>query len=200
MNKRIHILGPSGSGTTTLGVNLGARLQIKHLDTDDFYWKKTPVPFTEKVLPEERLKNIEQTMSGMNQWVLSGSLCSWGDPLIRLFTQVIYISLPWEVREQRLLRREQSRFGADSLAPGGKMHENHVDFMEWARRYDSAGMEQRSRTVHERWMGQLPKEIAIIRLDGLLDQETLTNLAVRELEAGAVRRSGRGEYGIDDDL
>jgi hypothetical protein len=36
--KRIHILGASGSGTTTLGHALAARLQCPHFDTDAYFW------------------------------------------------------------------------------------------------------------------------------------------------------------------
>ncbi|MDD5191449.1 MAG: shikimate kinase, partial [Dehalococcoidales bacterium] len=49
--KRIHILGASGSGTTTLGRLLAKRLNIAHLDTDNYYWLKTEIPYTE---PRER--------------------------------------------------------------------------------------------------------------------------------------------------
>lgn len=189
MNKRIHILGPSGSGTTTLGVNLGARLQIKHLDTDDFYWRKTLVPFTEKEPPHVRLKKMERAMAERTNGCFRDRFAA-GEIF---FTHVIFLSLPWELREQRLLRREPSRSGADALAPGGEMHEIHGAFMKWASRYDTAGMEQRSRIVHERWMGELPKEIAIIRLDGLLDQETLTNLALREIGASSAEESARAQ-------
>jgi len=45
MIQRIHILGASGSGTTTLGRALAERLQCPHFDTDDYFWlrnKGTP--------------------------------------------------------------------------------------------------------------------------------------------------------------
>jgi adenylate kinase family enzyme len=37
MLHRVHILGASGSGTTTLGMALSARFGYAQLDTDDFY-------------------------------------------------------------------------------------------------------------------------------------------------------------------
>jgi adenylate kinase family enzyme len=63
-DKRIHILGASGSGTTTLGANLALRYRIKYLDTDSFFWIRSRVPFTEKRPVEERLKEIRREIEG----------------------------------------------------------------------------------------------------------------------------------------
>lgn len=40
MNRRIHIMGASGAGTTTLGKALAARLPHVHLDSDDYFWEQ----------------------------------------------------------------------------------------------------------------------------------------------------------------
>lgn len=45
---RIHIFGASGSGTSTLGRAVAARLGYAFLDADDFYWLPTDPPFREK--------------------------------------------------------------------------------------------------------------------------------------------------------
>ena len=49
MIHRIHILGASGSGTTTLGRALAERLQCPHFDADDYFWVPTdpPLPTSE---------------------------------------------------------------------------------------------------------------------------------------------------------
>ena len=43
---RIHIVGPSSSGTTTLGGALAGRLACPHLDTDTLFWEATDPPDT----------------------------------------------------------------------------------------------------------------------------------------------------------
>ncbi len=168
--KRIHILGASGSGTTTLAAHLSKQLSIKHLDTDEYYWKQTPIRFSEKHSIEDRLASIRAEIGDPqdqhNQWVLSGSLCSWGDPLIKHFTHVVFLWIPWEIRKQRLLDRESSRYPPEDLQAGGSMHQIHTDFIEWASRYDTAGLEQRSRATHEAWLDRLPNHIKQIRLEG----------------------------------
>jgi hypothetical protein len=42
---RIHVVGASGSGTTTLGRALAKRLGCRHLDTDDVFWLPSDPPF-----------------------------------------------------------------------------------------------------------------------------------------------------------
>lgn len=46
MKNHIHILGASGSGTTTLGMELAKKMGYYHFDTDDFYWEQTDIPYT----------------------------------------------------------------------------------------------------------------------------------------------------------
>ena len=51
---KIHILGASGSGTTTLASELSKRINYTHFDTDDYYWLKTDPPFQNKRCIEDR--------------------------------------------------------------------------------------------------------------------------------------------------
>ncbi|ASR09775.1 hypothetical protein CHY08_18390 [Rhizobium leguminosarum bv. viciae] len=52
----IHVMGASGSGTTSLGRALAERLDIAHLDTDDFFWMPTDPPFTTPRDADERIR------------------------------------------------------------------------------------------------------------------------------------------------
>jgi adenylate kinase family enzyme len=54
MIHRLHILGASGSGITTLGRALAERLQYPHVDTDDYFWLPTEPPFTHQRARTER--------------------------------------------------------------------------------------------------------------------------------------------------
>jgi hypothetical protein len=60
------------------------------------------------------------------EWVLSGSLDGWGDPLIPLFDLMVFVVVPTEVRLQRLRERETRRFGAAAVATGGWRHQDLV--------------------------------------------------------------------------
>ena len=68
----------------------------------------------------------------------------WGDELIPRFSHAVFLFLQPHLRQQRLRLRERQRHG-DRILPGQDMYEIHTEFMAWAARYDSAGLEQRSR-------------------------------------------------------
>ncbi|MEM7612125.1 MAG: adenylate kinase [Pseudomonadota bacterium] len=152
---RIHVFGASGSGTTTLGAALSAQLGIAHLDVDSFYWKQTEPPFKVKNLPAERLRMIAEATHGIDEWVLSGSIVSWGGSLIEKFTLAIFVELDAAIRMERLRRREVGRYGP-RIDPGGDMRQAHLEFMAWARRYDDATGGVRCRAIHQEWMSTLP--------------------------------------------
>lgn len=165
----IHILGASGSGTTTLAQALAGRLGYVHLDTDRFYWLPTDPPFQEPRPVQQRLSLLYDVFGRHQRWVLSGSLVGWGDPLIALFDLVVFLALPASVRMQRLLERERMRYGAGRIQAGGDLHDDHTRFMAWARNYDVGDGSSRSRVLHERWMAALP--CRVIRLEGDLSVE-----------------------------
>ena len=115
MSHRIHILGASGSGATTLGRHLAKELGGIHLDADDYYWLRTNPPFTDKRDSAERVALIEHDIRTEPNWVLSGSICSWGDPLLERFTLAIFLHLDPATRMARIAKRESARYGSRSL-------------------------------------------------------------------------------------
>ena len=95
--------------------------------------------------------------------VISGSLCGWGDVFIPHFDLVVFVDTPTDIRIRRLEAREYGRFG-EFIRARGDMYYNHMDFIEWARIYDTAGTDQRSRVLHEEWFKQL--SCPLLRVDG----------------------------------
>src|SRR5512146_3520315 len=95
MTQGLHILGASGSGTTTLGAALAKRLAMQHLDTDDFLWYPTEPKFQQTRPAAERLRLLDRAMDRATAgWVLSGSLAGWGDPWVDRFDLALFLSLP----------------------------------------------------------------------------------------------------------
>jgi adenylate kinase family enzyme len=139
MIHRIHILGASGSGTTTLGRALAERLQYPHFDTDDYFWLPTDPPFTQQRERPERQRLLMDDVTAQDAWVVSGSLCGWGD-----------VAIPHDRRMERLRQREQARFG-ERILPGGDMYELSQAFLTWAASYDEGGVDIRSRRLHAEW-------------------------------------------------
>ena len=174
--RRVHVTGASGAGRTTLGRALASAWEVPHADTDDYYWLPTTPPYTTAREPAARLQLMREMFLGRDAWVLSGSVVSWGGPLLGCFDLVVFLTLDPHVRIDRLRARERRRYGA-RIEPGGDLEQAHRDFMDWTRRYDDPEFTGRSRTVHERWLATLP--CPVLRLDGARAVEEL----VAEIEA-----------------
>lgn len=162
--KRTHILGAAGAGTTTLGRSLAEHCQCPHFDTDEYFWLPSDPPFQHVRSRPARQALLAADLVRHRQWVLSGSLCGWGDVFIPLFEVVVFLWLPPTVRLARLVERERRRFGEAALAPGGVMYTHHTAFMAWAAAYDDGGLKLRSRRLHEQWLRSLP--CPVLRLEG----------------------------------
>lgn len=163
--QRLHVFGASGSGTTTFGRAWAARFGHTHLDTDDFYWMPTAPAFQEKRPVPERISLLKQAFEEAGSWILSGSLVSWGEPLIDSFDMAVFIYTPFNLRMDRLIAREEARYGAEALEPGGAHYDAHMAFIEWAASYDAGGPEIRSLKMHEAWIERLP--CPVVRVSGL---------------------------------
>ena len=166
----IHIVGAAGSGTTTLAKAMAKRWGFVHLDIDDFYWEATDPPYRYPRQPEQRQSLLKIELEQHSRWILSGSLCGWGDMFIPLFDLVIFLLVPTPVRLARLKAREQARF-AERLAPGGDMRQLHEQFMAWAASYDAGDATMRSRACHEQWLKSLPCPYLRLEDGAALDQQ-----------------------------
>ena len=114
-------------------------------------------------------------LSDQEKWVLSGSLDSWGNPLIPLFELVIFVYVPQTIRVERLEKRERERYGSEVLF-GGNRYESTRKFIEWASSYDSGLLTGRSLPRHEKWMAGLECELVKITNYSLEDSiDTVIN-------------------------
>jgi len=163
----IHVFGAAGSGTTTIARAICDRFLYIHLDTDNYFWVPTDPPYMIKRSPLEMQQLLKADLDKYQKCVISGSLCGrgdfWGGVFIPIFDLAIFVDTVTYVRINRIQEREYNKFGGRIL-PGGDMYENHSDFIEWARSYDSGGLEQRSRALHMKWMGMLT--CPILTVDG----------------------------------
>jgi adenylate kinase family enzyme len=173
-HSRIHIVGASGSGVTTLGKALAGRLDGRLLDTDDFFWMPTEPPYTDKRPVEDRLTLLYAALDQGEPWILSGSLIGWGDPLIPRFDLVVFLYVPQEARMARTLARERERYGA-VIEPGGPMHEAHQAFIAWSEGYDTRAR-GRNLANHRAWLARLP--CPVIEISGLQSVEERVELVL----------------------
>ncbi len=153
--RRIHIVGASGAGVTTLGHAVADALAIPHHDTDDYFWLPTAPPYQQRRDVADRLRLMHEMFVDRPDWVLSGSLDDWGGSVLTRFDLVVFLYVPKAVRLHRLQEREAKR----GLASG-----ETEDFIEWASHYDDGTREGRSLPRHEAWLKTLA--CLVLRLDG----------------------------------
>jgi adenylate kinase family enzyme len=160
---RIHILGGSGAGTTTLGRALAQRTGAAHLDTDDFYWTRTNPPYTTSRPAPEWVTLLGEAFGRSPCWVLSGSMMGWGEALLPRIDLIVFLYTPPQVRLARVLAREKERYGAD-IDPGGRLHAHHLEFIDYVRGYDRDDFPGRSLSRHRAWLAAAGRPV--LELDG----------------------------------
>jgi len=163
---RLHVMGASGAGTTTLARAVADHWSVPHADADDYFWVPTDPPYVEKRPEAERLDLMWQVFLRREAWVLSGSMLGWGESVVAQCDAVVFLTLDPEERLRRLEAREVHRLagrGADLVA--------WEAFLEWARGYDDPAFTGRSRVAHEAWLTTLDQPV--LRLDSSASREEL---------------------------
>jgi adenylate kinase family enzyme len=177
---RIHVLGASGSGSTTLGRSVAQWLGIPHADADHFFWISTDPPFTTRRPRADRLALLTRELPADGDWVFSGSAISWATALEPVYDLIVFLRLDPQVRLVRLRHREAARYGA-RIEPGGDMAIASAAFFKWAEEYDTAGPTQRSLAAHEAWIaGQAAN---VLRLDSAQPIDALTDAVLQHATA-----------------
>lgn len=151
---RVHVLGASGSGTTSLGRALADRWSVPHADTDDYFWHPTTPPFTAKRPISERVALMREMFVDREAWVLSGSLVGWGDEIVARCDAMVLVTLEPGERMRRLLAREALRGHGTDVD-----REAQRQFLEWARGYDDPAFAGRSLAGHQGWLRRLGKPV-----------------------------------------
>jgi hypothetical protein len=95
---KIHLLGPTCSGTSTLGKLIADSLNIPWFDTDELSWVKTDPPFTTMKERAQRIKNLKEVFEHNNSLVLSGAVIPWGNFIVNYLDIVIYKYVDQEIR------------------------------------------------------------------------------------------------------
>ena len=132
---RIHVLGASGSGTTTTAKALAKALGYTNLDTDNYFWEPSEIPFTKKREVKDRIELLRNDLLKNKNVVLSGIFYPWGDELTKYFDYLIHIETDKKIRRYRLIKREYEMYG-DRMLEGGDMNAQFKRFLNWAMNYE----------------------------------------------------------------
>lgn len=175
---RVHILGASGSGTTTLGHALAARWAVPHADADDYFWIPTTPPFLRKRDEAQRVALMREMFVSRPAWVLSGSMLGWGESVVAECAAIVFVTLDPAERLRRLEEREIVR-------RAGRPHDDDAwrVFKTWAEGYDDPTFDGRNRVEHDRWLAAIGKPV--LHLDSRSTVEELTDAVCGWEPAGA---------------
>lgn len=143
--KVYYIYGASGAGSTTLGEALCKKMDYKLIDTDDYFWKYPK-------MPDIQIKKMYEDMinTNKNEIVITGSFWNWDTDYTYLLDKVdvfVRVMLNQEMRISRLEKRELERYG-ERILEGGDMFEKHINFIKWAKGYDTGDISTRSLKAH----------------------------------------------------
>lgn len=163
---RVHIMGASGSGTTTLARALADHWSVPHADADDYFWKPSTPPYVALRPEEARLALMHEMFVPRESWVLSGSMLGWGESVVAQCDAVVFLTLDPSERLRRLEARETIRREGQEVDEAAWSR-----FRQWAQGYDDPSFAGRSRAGHEAWLDTLPKPV--LRLDSARSREQL---------------------------
>jgi len=154
----IIVFGANGSGKTTLGRELARLLGYKHIDIEDYAFDESEVPYAKPRSRDEytnlMLADIEKHCS----FVISTVIGDLGDVIPRFYHLAVHISVPHEIRMERIKQRSYAQNG-ERVCEGGDMVEQEKQFMDFVA--------SRSLTKIERWSETLT--CPIINVDGTKD-------------------------------
>ncbi len=114
---RLHVMGASGTGTTTLARALADHWAVPHADADDYFWVPTTPPYVAKRPEGERLTLMHSVFVPREAWVLSGSMLGWGESIVAECDAVAFLTLDPDERLRRLEARETSRRAGRDFDP-----------------------------------------------------------------------------------
>jgi adenylate kinase family enzyme len=175
---KIHLLGASGSGVTTLGECLSDTLGYPYFDSDRYYWELSDPPFTIRRNSEERDRLVREDLSGQTDWILGGSVLNWGERWLSAFDLVVFLWIPSAIRIDRLKEREAERYGAVIFYDPARSQQ-YREFIEWASGYDTNTARERTIAAHLQWLAKL--SCPVLQLEGDLSVEQWTERVIEKV-------------------
>lgn len=103
-NLRIHIVGTSGAGKSTIAKNLARELRIRRLELDSIYHQANWTP-----LPVDEFRSQVAEFIRFESWVIDGNYSTVSDLIDSRATHLVWLDYPRWFVMLRLLRRTLRR-------------------------------------------------------------------------------------------
>ncbi|MBD1387731.1 adenylate kinase [Mucilaginibacter rigui] len=160
---KIHVMGASCAGSTTLGRALAQHLNYTYFDTDEYFWLPSAVPYTIKRETADRIAMLKTDLLGKTDAIVGGSLVSWGNEWLTMFDLVVFLYTPHDIRMERLHTREVERYG-DQIFTDPFRADQYKKFTDWAKGYDDNTTNGRNLAVHQLWLSKV--NCPVLKIEG----------------------------------
>lgn len=98
--KKVHVIGPSGTGKTTLAEKVAGFIDAKHINLDDIVYKD----FSRRA-EEQILEDLKELMKD-GKWVTEGIyVSSFSKKIFDAADQIVWLDFPLHVNTYRVTRR-----------------------------------------------------------------------------------------------
>lgn len=132
IGRRIHVIGNSCSGKSTLGSRLASRLDVPLVELDALNWQPGWVGLND-TNPAELERRMREATSG-DGWVVAGSYSRFSKRVFWSRLQsVIWLDLPISTLIPRMLRRSWRRWRSKELLWGTNHEKFWPQLMIWRK-------------------------------------------------------------------
>lgn len=157
MGTGILICGLNGAGKSTLGKALARQLHYHFIDNEDLYFPKSDprCPYATPRSRQEVETLLLEEIATHENFVFTSVKGDYGEAIRRAFSHIVLLTVPRELRLERVKNRSLQRFGERAL-PGGELYEQEERFFDFVRSRDENSVEE--------WISCM--SCPVIRLDG----------------------------------
>lgn len=101
---KLYIIGPAGSGKTTLSNKISRILNIVATNLDDIFWENNTMSFNNK--RDEKIRNnLYNEILNKKSWIIEGAYISWPAKGFNLADKLIYLNINNITLNKRILIR-----------------------------------------------------------------------------------------------
>lgn len=131
MGTGIIVCGCNGSGKSTLGKELAEKLRYKFIDIEDCFFPKRNEDYIYDCARsrDEAESILINEVKKCDNFVFAAVKGDYGKEISALYKCAVLISVPKEIRLQRVRNRSLQKFG-NRILPGGDLYEKEEHFFD----------------------------------------------------------------------
>ncbi len=127
---KIYVIGPAGSGKTTLAKQASKVLSCSHTDLDDIFWDNQQNSFGIK-RDESTRNEINEKVLNQESWIIEGAYLSWPEEGFKYADKLIFLDFKNYILTFRIIRRFiQRKFGFHDCKKKETLS-NLIELLKW---------------------------------------------------------------------